>query len=127
LVKIVFLFARTLPLARFDAIRPSMVRIDLAGADTASALGLTVQGRIPVLSLCRQLVAAGRDPAEPAEAYRGTTLALRIRSLGEAAGLTVVENQTLAPRFAKFRPFAPARVGRTGDELDWPLPLSPRA
>jgi hypothetical protein len=127
LVEIEFLFARALLAARFDAIRPSMVRIDLAGADTASALGLTVQGRIPVLSLCRQLVAASRDPAEPAEAYRGTTLALRIRSLGEAAGLTVVENQTLAPRFAKFRPFVLAGVGRTGDELEWPLPTSPRA
>jgi hypothetical protein len=80
-----------------------------------------------VLSLCRQLVAAGHDPAEQAEAYRGATLALRIRSLGEAAGLTVVENQTLAPRFAGFRPFVPAGVGRTGDELEWPLPTSPRA
>src|SRR6516162_767818 len=68
-----------------------MIRIDLAGADTASASGLTASGRSPVLKLCRELVAAGHDPAQPAEAYRGSILCLHIRSIGEAAKLTVKE------------------------------------
>src|SRR6516164_7009187 len=46
----------------------AVLRIDLAGSDTASACGLVVRGRSPVTKLCRHLVAAaGCDPAEPAE------------------------------------------------------------
>jgi hypothetical protein len=106
-----------------------MVRIEISKSElvdgewtptTASALGLTARGRAPVLSLCRQLVAAGHDPAQPAEAYRGETLALRIRSLGEAAGLEVREEPT--PRFYPYRPFPTDRVRRTGAETDGPLP-----
>jgi hypothetical protein len=39
--------------------------------------------------MCRKLVAAGFDPTAPLEAWRGPTLCLRIRSIGEAAKLTV--------------------------------------
>jgi hypothetical protein len=35
-----------------------MLRIELTGADTAAACGLTASGRSPVLKLCRMLVAA---------------------------------------------------------------------
>jgi hypothetical protein len=35
------------------------------------------------------LVAAGHDPGEAAEAYRGDTLCLHIRAIGEAAKLRV--------------------------------------
>jgi hypothetical protein len=89
---------------------------------SASALGLTVQGRTPVLSLCRQLVAAGHDPAEPAEAYRGETLAMRIGSIGEAAWLTVIENETVGPRFARWKPFPVLRSARPCVESEWLLP-----
>jgi hypothetical protein len=57
-----------------------------------------------VCALCRRLIEAGRDPNEPMEVYRGTTLALRVRSLGEAAKLTVAE-QGGRPRFVKARNF----------------------
>jgi hypothetical protein len=66
-----------------------------------------------VLKLCRMLVAAGHDPAEPAEAYCGSTLCLHIRSLGEAAKLTVKEDPST--RFAPHMPFPADRV-RRGDE-----------
>jgi hypothetical protein len=35
--------------------------------------------------LCRKLVAAGHDPATVMHVYRGQTLALKVRAIGEAA------------------------------------------
>src|SRR5262249_62240646 len=64
------------------------IRAALSG-DTCTALGITAQSPSPVLMLCRQLVEAGHDPATPLDAYRGETLALHVRSIGEAAGLEV--------------------------------------
>jgi hypothetical protein len=95
-----------------------MVRVDLAGSDTASvACGLTVRSlRSPVIRLCRKLVAAGHDPAEPAEAYRGSTLCLHIRSIGEAAELMIKEGDQ-TPRFYKFRPF-PDKVFSFDEDAD---------
>ena len=43
----------------------------------------------PVLALCRSLIAAGMSPDQAMECWRGSTLALRIRSIGEAAGLEI--------------------------------------
>lgn len=56
----------------------------LTGMDTAKALGVTAQG---VIALARKLIDAGHDPTAPLEAYRGATLCLRIRAIGEAARL----------------------------------------
>jgi hypothetical protein len=73
-----------------------MIRIELSppppptkGQTIATACGISVRSRAPVLSLCRRLIQAGHDPAEPAEAWRGETLCLHIRSIGEAAELSV--------------------------------------
>jgi hypothetical protein len=57
--------------------------------DTCTALDITAKSSSPVLALCRKLVEAGHDPATPLHAYRGETLALKIRSIGEAARLRV--------------------------------------
>ena len=57
----------------------------IVGSDRCSALGMTGRGSAPVLSLCRELVAAGHDPATPLEVWRRNTLALTIRSIGEGA------------------------------------------
>jgi hypothetical protein len=65
------------------------IRATLAGFDAATALGLSVQCGSPILILCRSLIEAGADPATPLEAYRGSILCLRIRSIGEAAGLEI--------------------------------------
>jgi hypothetical protein len=64
------------------------IRVELARSDCATALGIVVRGSAPVINLCRKLIDAGCDPATPLEAWRGSTLALRIRSIGEAGALT---------------------------------------
>jgi hypothetical protein len=58
-------------------------------ANNCTAVGITGRGSTPVLALCRQLLAAGLNPDQAMEVYRGATLALRIRSVGEAAGVEI--------------------------------------
>jgi hypothetical protein len=67
----------------------AVIHAELIGSDTAIALGITVSAYAPVLELCRRLIEAGVDPATRLDAYRGQTLCLRVRSVGEAAGLEV--------------------------------------
>ena len=66
-----------------------IIRAELSGSDEASACGLVVRSSSPVIALCRQLVAARYDPRTPLEAYRGKTLCLHVRSIGEAARLEI--------------------------------------
>jgi hypothetical protein len=84
----------------------TVIRANLIGSNQATAAGVTVSGRnAPALALCRALVEAGHDPATPLEAYRGTTLCLRVRSIGEGARLTVRESTDDGrPRFVTYRP-----------------------
>src|SRR5262245_42109163 len=56
---------------------------------TCTSTGLTARGAAPVLALCRQLLAAGADPDASLEVFRRGTLALRVRSLREAAQLEI--------------------------------------
>ena len=77
------------------------MRANLADDDTATAAGITVTGASPVLALCHKLLTAGYDPAMPLEVYRGETLALRVRSIGEAAGLRVTADVTGRPIFKR--------------------------
>jgi hypothetical protein len=91
------------------------IRADLIGADTCTALGLTCKSSSPVLALCRALIAAGHDSATPLDAYRGETLCLRVRSIGEAANIEVNGNT----RFTfvgerKRRTAPPMRQNRRG-------------
>jgi hypothetical protein len=65
------------------------LRAELSGSTICTAAGQVAIGHTPVLALCRQLIEAGRDPATPLKVYRGNTLALRIRSIGEAAVLEI--------------------------------------
>jgi hypothetical protein len=62
---------------------------ELIADDSCSALGITARGTAPVLTLCRQLIEAGHDPATPLEAWRGDVLCLRIRSIGEGVALRI--------------------------------------
>jgi hypothetical protein len=48
-----------------------VIRAEIRDSDTASALGITVTAEAPVLALCRELTAAGFDPASRHEAFRG--------------------------------------------------------
>jgi hypothetical protein len=77
---------------------PTPTRAELSGG-RCSAVGITANGNAPVLALCRRLIEAGHDPTLPLEAYRGMTLCLRVRSIGEGARLTVHEGTRGRPRF----------------------------
>ena len=90
------------PQANVQAIR---AEID---ADICTSAGIAGRGTTPVLALCRQLLAAGLNPDQAMEVYRGATLALRIRSIGEAAGLEINSKGT---------GFVPARAVRTASPM----------
>jgi hypothetical protein len=67
----------------------------------------------PVLALCRKLVEIGYPSSADLQAYRGDTLCLTVRSIGEAAQLYVAATQTGRPEFRRERgraPGSPARV-----------------
>ena len=78
-----------------------MIRAELSSDSYATALGVTVRSPSPVLALCRKLIEAGYDPGTPLEAYRGDTLCLRVRSIGEAARLRMDTDKTGRPVFKR--------------------------
>jgi hypothetical protein len=62
----------------------------LSSDSYASALGITVQSPSPLLALCRKLTEVSTyASSSPLDAYRGETLSLRVRSIGEGAKLEV--------------------------------------
>ncbi len=65
------------------------IRAVLIDTNCCKAAGITVRAGAPVLALCRKLVAAGHDPALPLHVFWGDSLAFRVRSIGEAASLTI--------------------------------------
>lgn len=65
------------------------IRAELFGADCCKGLGIEARGAAPVLALCRKLVEAGINRALALYVYRGDVLCLRIRSIGEGAGVRV--------------------------------------
>jgi hypothetical protein len=65
------------------------IHAELIGSDVCTAAGITVRSATPVLALCRRLIATGHDSATALHVYRGNTLALRVRSIGEAADLEI--------------------------------------
>ena len=72
-------------------VRPDQdcIRAELIGDNECRAAGLVVRSTTPVLAMCRQLIAAGIDPATPLECNRGTTLAITVASIGQGAGLEI--------------------------------------
>ena len=62
---------------------------ELIGDNECRAAGLVVRSTTPVLAMCRQLIAAGIDPATPLECNRGATLAITVASIGQGAGLEI--------------------------------------
>lgn len=69
--------------------RTNTIEAKLTGDAICTAEGHTVKAGTPVIVLCRALVEAGYDPASPMKVYRGDTLALTVRSIGEAARLCI--------------------------------------
>lgn len=68
------------------------IRAELIGNDQCEANGIAVRESAPVLALCRRLIAAGYNSRARLEAWRGETLALCVRSIGEGARLRVASN-----------------------------------
>ena len=66
--------------------KPSAVII---GTDQCEVPGRWLRAAAPVLALCRELIEAGHDPSRPLHVYRGDVLALRVRSIAEAARLSI--------------------------------------
>ena len=67
------------------------IRAELTGSATATALGISARSNSPILTLCRLLIRAGHNPSARLEAHRGSTLCLRVCSIGGGARLTVKE------------------------------------
>jgi len=63
----------------------------------------TVEATAPVLALCRKLLALGINPAAALLVFRGDVLALRVKSIGLAAGLDVQDNRLGVPVFRRRR------------------------
>jgi hypothetical protein len=104
------------------------IRAQLIGSDRCNAIGFTARGAAPVLQLCRLLVGAGINPDTPLHAYRGDTLCLIVRSIGEAANLELNSKGTAfvrrpqavrtAPPIAPMPATVVAAVGPLGVVLD---------
>ena len=82
----------------------TLIRAELSDSTLCSAAGLTAINHVPVLALCRQLLAAGINPDPPIHVYRGDTLCLVVRSIGEAAQVAVRDDNRGVPRFVAYRP-----------------------
>jgi hypothetical protein len=66
------------------------IRAELSSDTYATALDITVRSPSPVLALCRKLVESSTYGSSiPLDAYRGATLCLRVRSIGEGARLAI--------------------------------------
>ena len=77
-----------------------MIIAQLSSDSIASALDITVTAETPVLALCRKLIESSTYASStPLDAYRGATLRLRVRSIGEAAQLQMGTTGSGSPRF----------------------------
>jgi hypothetical protein len=105
-----------------NCVKHNPIRAELAWSDHATALGILARGGNPIISLCRKLLEAGHDAATPLEAWRGGTLCLRVRSIGEAAGLETSSKGTGFIRTPAVRIGPPVAQNASGDTewLDWP-------
>jgi hypothetical protein len=87
-----------------------VIRGELIGSNLCNTAGFTVTSAAPVPALCRTLLAAGFNPDQSVEIYRGAILALRVRAIGQAARLAVADGKTGRPTFRRWRN-RPARDG----------------
>ena len=79
-----------------------VIRAELIGSDTCTALGIIARGRAPVLAVCRALLTGGYNPHRLLHAYRGDVLCLTVRSIGAGAGLTVADDRLGRPKFRRY-------------------------
>lgn len=67
------------------------IRAEISGSDRCDCEGFSVRNAAPVLAMCKKLIEAGFDPCRPLEAWRGATLCIKIRSIGEGSRLVYLD------------------------------------
>ena len=105
------------------------IRATLIGSGRCEAEGIVACGYAPVLALCRSLIEAGHDPERALHPYRSGVLALAVRSLGEAAELTVADDRHGTPRLRRrqerpqgYVAGSPVAENANGREVATPAP-----
>jgi hypothetical protein len=100
----------------------AVIIAQLIGDDRAQAGDIVARGRSPVFALCRALLAAGANPNSKLECFRGSVLALTVKTIGIGAKLTIKENDWVGPKVVPYEPFSRDRVGRHVRQNDDPAP-----
>ena len=100
----------------------SVITAALIGADTAQAGDISRRGKSPVFALCRALLAAGANPNSRLECFRGSVLALTVKSVGIGAKLTIRETVTDGPRVVRWKPLQDRDVFVPVRQNDDPAP-----
>ena len=100
----------------------AVIVAQLIGDDTAQAGDIVVRSRSPVFALCRALLAAGADPNSKLECFRGSVLALTVKTIGIGAKLTIKENDWVGPKVVPYEAVSRDRVGRHVRQNGEPAP-----
>ena len=100
----------------------AVITAELIGHDRAQAGDIVVRSRSPAFALCRALLAAGANPNSKLECFRGSVLALTVKTIGIGAKLTIKENDWVGPKVAPYEPLSRDRVGRHVRQNDDPAP-----
>jgi len=74
------------------------IRAQLSSDTIAVSVGIEIKSPSPVLALCRRLLDEGCASSASLQAFRGDTLCLTVRSIGEAAELEVVGGKFSRPQ-----------------------------
>jgi hypothetical protein len=94
----------------------------LIGHDSAQAGDIVARSRSPVFALCRALLAAGANPNSKLVCFRGSVLALTVKSIGIGAKSTIKENDWVGPKVVPYEPFSRDRVRRYVRQNGGPAP-----
>lgn len=94
------------------AMSGAVIVAQLIGDDAAQAGDIIVRSRSPVFGLCRALLAAGANPNSRLECFRGSTLALTVKTIGIGAKLTTKETDWVGPKVVPYEALSRDRVGR---------------
>jgi hypothetical protein len=105
----------------------AVIVAQLIGHDRAQAGDIVARGRSPVFALCRALLAAGANPNSKLECFRGSVLALTVKTIGIGAKLTIKENDWVGPKVVPYEPFSRDRVGRHARQNGEPVDNHPTA
>jgi hypothetical protein len=97
------------------------IEAELLGSNECRYRGVTTRGQAPVLAMCRALLGAGFDPRRPLHVYRGKMLALKVRSIGEGAKLTIGD----AHGRVTIRPMPPQECAKLQEAQGRELAASP--